>query len=32
MTACGRINDSATLDKFLEVVKKALEERTVLNR
>ena len=27
MTACGRINDSATLDKFLEVVKKALEER-----
>ena len=24
---CGRVNDSTTLDKFLEAVKKALEER-----
>jgi hypothetical protein len=24
---CGRVNDSATLGQFLEVVKKALEER-----
>ena len=28
---CGRVNDSATLGQFLEVVKKALEERTSLN-
>jgi hypothetical protein len=28
---CGRVDDSATLGQFLEVVKKALEERTSLN-